>query len=136
MHHVTFTFGLWVRGVLTIPFQPNPAQASVANSSGPSAVPTLTGSRRRTRLYLRTVFLSPVVALLLHFLFVAQSAPISWFQPPAVFTEASERAKTLLEKILRDIPAVHAATIRIQVNNAPDWPPLINSHWLFFSVYW
>lgn len=81
------------------------------------------------------MFLSPVVALLLHFLFVAQSAPISWFQPPPAFTEASERAKTLLEKILRDIPAVHAAAIHIQVNNASDWPPLIDSHWLFFAVY-
>lgn len=117
------------------PSPSSPTEASVANSSGPGAVPTLTGSRRRTRLYLRTVFLSPVVALLLHFLFMAQSAPISWFQPPVAFTEASERAKTLLEKILRDIPAVHAATIHIQVNNVPDWPLLIDSHWLFFSVY-
>lgn len=82
------------------------------------------------------MFLSLVVALLLHFLFVAQSAPISGFQLPAAFTEASERAKTLLEKILRDIPAVHAAAIHIQVNNAPGWPPLIDSHWLFFSVYY
>lgn len=80
------------------------------------------------------MFLSPVVALLLHFLLVAQSAPISWFQPPAAFTEASERAKTLLEKILRDIPAVHAAAIHIQVNNASRRPPPIDSHRLFFSV--
>lgn len=57
---------------------------------------------------------------------MAQSAPISRFQPPAAFTEASERAKTLLEKILSDIPAVHATTIHIQVNNAPDWPLLID----------
>lgn len=50
------------------------------------------------------------------FLFMAKSAPISSFDPPPLFTEAAERAKTLVEKILRDIPTVYAATIYTEVN--------------------
>ncbi|KAM4531536.1 colony stimulating factor 3 (granulocyte) b [Odontesthes bonariensis] len=50
-----------------------------------------------------------VVALLHCFLFASlvQSAPIS---SPA-FKAAAERAKTLVEKILRDIPAAHSASV-------------------------
>ncbi|XP_071320234.1 granulocyte colony-stimulating factor-like [Trachinotus anak] len=55
------------------------------------------------------------VAALLHcFLFavLVQSAPVSLvLDPPPAFREAAERAKTLVEKILRDLPAVHAATV-------------------------
>ncbi|XP_069565174.1 granulocyte colony-stimulating factor-like [Brachyistius frenatus] len=54
------------------------------------------------------------IALLHCFLFttLVQSAPVSSPSalPPA-FREAAERAKTLVEKILGDIPAVHAAAI-------------------------
>ncbi|XP_033501595.1 granulocyte colony-stimulating factor-like [Epinephelus lanceolatus] len=52
------------------------------------------------------------VAALLHCFLLAdliQSAPVS-----SPLTEAAERAKTLVEKILRDIPTVHAATITTQ----------------------
>ncbi|XP_045896035.1 granulocyte colony-stimulating factor-like [Micropterus dolomieu] len=55
------------------------------------------------------------VIVLLHCFLLAvlvQSAPVSspYEQPPA-FKEAAERAKTLVEKIMRDIPTVHAATV-------------------------
>ncbi|XP_049924879.1 granulocyte colony-stimulating factor-like [Epinephelus moara] len=52
------------------------------------------------------------VAALLHCFLLAdliQSAPVS-----SPLTEAAERAKTLVEKILRDIPTVHAATVTTQ----------------------
>ncbi|XP_044037135.1 granulocyte colony-stimulating factor-like [Siniperca chuatsi] len=58
-----------------------------------------------------------VVALLHYFLFavLVQSAPVSSpSDQPAAFREAAERAKTLVEKILRDIPAVHTATINTE----------------------
>ncbi|KAM9346609.1 colony stimulating factor 3 (granulocyte) b [Symphorus nematophorus] len=57
-----------------------------------------------------------VVALLHHFLFavLVQSAPLSSSDTSPAFREAAERAKTLVEKILRDIPTVHAATINTQ----------------------
>uniref|UniRef100_A0A4W6EW41 Granulocyte colony-stimulating factor n=2 Tax=Lates calcarifer TaxID=8187 RepID=A0A4W6EW41_LATCA len=54
------------------------------------------------------------VALLHCFLFavLVRSAPVGpASEPPAAFKEAAERAKTLVEKILRDLPAVHAATV-------------------------
>lgn len=65
--------------------------------------------------------LPPVVALLHYFLLVVQSAPVSSFDPPPAFAEATERAKMLVEKILRDIPTVHAATISTEVNKMSDW---------------
>ncbi|XP_049417202.1 granulocyte colony-stimulating factor-like [Epinephelus fuscoguttatus] len=52
------------------------------------------------------------VAALLHCFLLAdliQSAPVS-----SPLTEAAERAKTLVEKILRDIPTVHATTVTTQ----------------------
>nr|ARP51376.1 GCSF-1 [Oplegnathus fasciatus] len=58
-----------------------------------------------------------VVALLHYFLFavLVQSAPVSSpSDPPPAFREAAERAKTLVEKILRDIPAVHAAAVNTE----------------------
>nr|XP_033501594.1 granulocyte colony-stimulating factor-like isoform X1 [Epinephelus lanceolatus] len=58
------------------------------------------------------MMLLPPVAALLHCFLLAdliQSAPVS-----SPLTEAAERAKTLVEKILRDIPTVHAATITTQ----------------------
>ncbi|XP_070780019.1 colony stimulating factor 3 (granulocyte) b [Enoplosus armatus] len=58
-----------------------------------------------------------VVALLHYFLFavLVQSAPVSLpFGPLPAFREAAERAKTLVEKILRDIPAVHTATVNTE----------------------
>ncbi|XP_008293024.1 uncharacterized protein LOC103366932 [Stegastes partitus] len=57
------------------------------------------------------------VALLHCFLFavLVQSAPVSSpADPPPAFREAAERAKTLVEKILRDIPTVHSATINTE----------------------
>ncbi|XP_040919396.1 granulocyte colony-stimulating factor-like [Toxotes jaculatrix] len=56
------------------------------------------------------------VALLRCFCFcfavLAQSAPVGpASDPPPVFREAAERAKTLVEKILRDLPSVHASTV-------------------------
>ncbi|XP_051276149.1 uncharacterized protein LOC127374625 isoform X2 [Dicentrarchus labrax] len=46
---------------------------------------------------------------------LVRSAPVSSpSNPPPAFREAAERAKTLVEKILRDIPAVHAATVNTQ----------------------
>ncbi|XP_035510165.1 uncharacterized protein LOC118322560 [Morone saxatilis] len=79
-------------------------------------------SRRHTALFsLRTLnsynFLPPAVALLHYFLFavLVRSAPVSSpSNPPPAFREAAERAKMLVEKILRDIPAVHAATVNTQ----------------------
>ncbi|XP_070837007.1 uncharacterized protein [Chaetodon trifascialis] len=62
--------------------------------------------------------MSPVmiVALLHYFLFVGlvQSAPVSLSDPPSALREAAERAKTLVEKILRDIPTVYTATVTTQ----------------------
>uniref|UniRef100_A0A3Q0TFK4 Granulocyte colony-stimulating factor n=1 Tax=Amphilophus citrinellus TaxID=61819 RepID=A0A3Q0TFK4_AMPCI len=55
-----------------------------------------------------------VVALLLYFLLAAlvQSAPVSSpSNPSQAFREAAGRAKTLVEKILKDIPAVHTTVI-------------------------
>ncbi|XP_068581884.1 colony stimulating factor 3 (granulocyte) b [Cebidichthys violaceus] len=58
---------------------------------------------------------SAIVALLHCFLLAdfIQSAPVSPSDPSALI-EAAERAKTLVEKILRDVPAAHAATITIE----------------------
>ncbi|KAM6966143.1 colony stimulating factor 3 (granulocyte) b [Tautogolabrus adspersus] len=58
-----------------------------------------------------------VIAVLHHFLLLVsvQSAPVS--SPPDLppaFREAAERAKTLVEKILRDIPAVHTTTVNTE----------------------
>ncbi|XP_041813569.1 uncharacterized protein LOC121621241 [Chelmon rostratus] len=57
-----------------------------------------------------------IVALLHCFLFagLVQSAPVSSSDPPPALREAAERAKTLVEKILRDIPTVYTATITTQ----------------------
>ncbi|KAL7379097.1 hypothetical protein ABVT39_023038 [Epinephelus coioides] len=58
------------------------------------------------------MMLLPPVAALLHCFLLADlihSAPVS-----SPLTEAAERAKTLVEKILRDIPTVHAATVTTQ----------------------
>ncbi|XP_070704789.1 granulocyte colony-stimulating factor-like [Pempheris klunzingeri] len=56
---------------------------------------------------------SPTVVVLLHyFLFLVQSAPVGRpSDPPPTFTAATERVKTLVEKILRDIPAAHRAAV-------------------------
>lgn len=67
------------------------------------------------------MFLSPVVALLHYFLFAVQSAPVSSpSDPPPAFREAAERAKALVEKILRDIPAVHAAAVNAEVHQTSE----------------
>ncbi|XP_059204100.1 granulocyte colony-stimulating factor-like [Centropristis striata] len=62
-----------------------------------------------------TVFtLHTIAALLLCFLLadLTHSAPVSSsLEPPVALREAAERAKTLVEKIVRDIPAVHAAAV-------------------------
>ncbi|KAM9843916.1 colony stimulating factor 3 (granulocyte) b [Aulostomus maculatus] len=62
---------------------------------------------------------APTVASLLLscFLFplLVQSAPTSLSSdPPPAFRESAERARMLVEKILDDIPSVHAAAITIQ----------------------
>ncbi|KAJ4921375.1 hypothetical protein JOQ06_022819 [Pogonophryne albipinna] len=56
-----------------------------------------------------------VATLLLCFLLVAltRSAPLS-SAPPAALRAAVERAKTLVEKILRDVPAVYEAAVTMQ----------------------
>ncbi|CAK6983476.1 colony stimulating factor 3 (granulocyte) a [Scomber scombrus] len=46
----------------------------------------------------------------LFFAVFVQSAPVP-AEPPAAFREAAERAKTLVEKILKDIPTAHAAAV-------------------------
>lgn len=56
--------------------------------------------------------LSAVASLLFHLLLVVQSAPTGF----TGLTAASQRASTLLEKILNDVPALHAATVHIQVS--------------------
>ncbi|XP_031694907.1 uncharacterized protein LOC116377410 [Anarrhichthys ocellatus] len=58
---------------------------------------------------------SAIVALLHCFLLAdfIQLAPVSPSNPSALI-EAAERAKMLVEKILRDVPAVHAATVTIE----------------------
>uniref|UniRef100_A0A3Q3VKR8 Uncharacterized protein n=1 Tax=Mola mola TaxID=94237 RepID=A0A3Q3VKR8_MOLML len=61
-----------------------------------------------------TTFLPPVITLLHYFLFAVQSAPTRSFDAPLAFTEAAERAKTLVQIILRDISTVHAATINTE----------------------
>ncbi|XP_047428237.1 granulocyte colony-stimulating factor-like [Mugil cephalus] len=64
---------------------------------------------------------APIVIAILHcFLFASlvRSAPVSSLTncPPA-FREAAEQAKTLVEKILQDIPAVHRATVNSESMN-------------------
>ncbi|KAL3054445.1 hypothetical protein OYC64_006726 [Pagothenia borchgrevinki] len=56
-----------------------------------------------------------VATLLLCFLLVVltRSAPLS-SAPPAALQAAAERAKTLVEKILRDVPAVYEAAVTMQ----------------------
>ncbi|XP_039980234.1 uncharacterized protein LOC120788449 [Xiphias gladius] len=57
------------------------------------------------------------VALLHCFLFavLVQSAPVGMASdPPPAFREAAERAKTLVEKILRDLPGMHTATVNTE----------------------
>ncbi|XP_053194989.1 colony stimulating factor 3 (granulocyte) a [Scomber japonicus] len=49
----------------------------------------------------------------LFFAVLVQSAPVP-AEPPAAFREAAERAKTLVEKLLEDIPTAHAAAITTQ----------------------
>ncbi len=80
------------------------------------------------------MLLPPVVALLQYFLFVVQSAPVSLSDPQPAFREAAERAKTLVEKILRDIPTVHAATIHTEVSNRSDSLLQLDSDWLLFVL--
>ncbi|XP_034448768.1 uncharacterized protein LOC117766137 [Hippoglossus hippoglossus] len=68
-----------------------------------------------------------VLALLYYCLFavLVKSVPVS-HTPPA-FREAAERAKTLVEKILRDLPAVHAAAINTEgltLDPSPQTPNL------------
>ncbi|XP_069381550.1 colony stimulating factor 3 (granulocyte) b [Paralichthys olivaceus] len=71
-----------------------------------------------------------VVALLYYFLFavLVQSVPISPApNTPPVLKEAAERAKTLVEKILRELPAVHTATVNTEgltLDPAPQTPNL------------
>ena len=78
-------------------------------------------------------FPPPVLALLYYFLFavLVQSVPMS--HPPPAFREAAERAKTLVEKILRDLPAVHAAAINTEVNTTSDWLAQLHSCSSFVS---
>lgn len=69
------------------------------------------------------------------FLFVVESAPISSFDLPPLFTEAAERAKTLVEKILRDIPTVYAATIYTEVIKMTKLLLKLFSYCLFSSLF-
>uniref|UniRef100_UPI0037E7BF55 colony stimulating factor 3 (granulocyte) b n=1 Tax=Semicossyphus pulcher TaxID=241346 RepID=UPI0037E7BF55 len=58
-----------------------------------------------------------VVAVLHHFLFavLVQSAPVSLpSNSLPAFREAAERAKTLVEKVLEDIPAVHSTVVNTE----------------------
>lgn len=82
--------------------------------------------------YIKTLFLPPVAALLHYFLVVVQSAPVSSSNLSPAFTQASNRAKMLVEKILRDIPTVHGATVSTEVNKISDWLLQLVSYWLFF----
>ncbi|XP_056871143.1 uncharacterized protein LOC130515115 [Takifugu flavidus] len=52
-----------------------------------------------------------VLLLLQYFLFVVQSAPVGPPEPTPDLTDVAERARTLVQKILRDIPVAHAAAI-------------------------
>lgn len=70
---------------------------------------------------LTAMFLLPVILLLHYFLYVVQSAPISTADPFMELREVAERAKTLVQKILRDIPAVHTTAINTEVNEMSDW---------------
>jgi len=68
--------------------------------------------------------LSTVYALLHCFLLadLIQSAPsISPHDSSVALRAAAERVKMLVEKILRDVPAAHAATVTMEVNKARDW---------------
>lgn len=64
-----------------------------------------------------------VAALLFHFLLLVQSAPSGLSRLSVV----SQGASLLLEKILRDVPALHAATVHIQVRGQRLDPPLLPS---------
>lgn len=77
-------------------------------------------------------FRCPAVVLLSCFLFTSsvRSAPVGF--PPA-FEETSARAKTLVDKILEDIPAAHRAAVSIQVGT-PDWTALLGPASFFFFV--
>lgn len=80
-------------------------------------------------------FVPSVVAQMYVFLFVVESAPISSFDLPPLFTEAAERAKTLVEKILRDIPTVYAATIYTEVIKMTKLLLKLFSYCLFSSLF-
>ncbi|XP_060946796.1 uncharacterized protein LOC133023752 [Limanda limanda] len=67
------------------------------------------------------------LALLYYFLFavVVESVPVS--HPPVELREAAERAKALVEKILRDLPPAHAATVSTEgltLDPSPQTPNL------------
>ncbi|XP_042338238.1 granulocyte colony-stimulating factor-like [Plectropomus leopardus] len=95
----------------------NPAAARADKKSKPP--PMDTHRRTDTETETRTAALTDmkpatVAVLLLCYLLVnlIQSAPVSSpSNPSAALTAAAERAKTLVEKILKDVPTVHAATV-------------------------
>lgn len=66
-------------------------------------------------------FFVAVFSTLVYFLFLVlvQSTPM--FSVSAGFWEEAERAKILVEKILKEIPVVHATTVSAEVNKASDW---------------
>lgn len=71
-----------------------------------------------------------MLLLLQYFLFVVQSAPVGSSEPTPDLTDVAERAKTLVQKILRDIPVAHAAAISTEVTETSGWRLLLLSDWL------
>lgn len=71
-----------------------------------------------------------MLILLHYFLVVVQSAPVGSADLTLDLTDVTERAKTLVQKILNDIPVAHAIAVSSRVGKASGWLLQVLSDWL------
>lgn len=71
-----------------------------------------------------------MLILLNYFLLAVQSAPVGSADPTVDLTDVTERAKTLVQKILTDIPVAHAIAVSAGVSKVSGWLPQVLSDWL------
>lgn len=78
------------------------------------------------------MFLSTVLVLLHYFLSVVQSAPVNSAESTLDLTDVTERAKTLVQKVLTDIPVAHAIAVhgRVSKRLVGCFKPSLISCWL------
>lgn len=60
---------------------------------------------------------------------MVHSAPLGSADLTLDLTDVAEPAKTLVQKLLRDIPAAHAAAAGSRVSEASGWLPPVPSDW-------